>query len=810
MFFENVRCAYRNLRSAPGFTLTAILSLGIAIGGTLAMFTLVKSILLKPLAYPDPDRLVLIMQTAPDQPSYGSRFAIAPIEFLRWRDEIRSVESMGVMVKAAVNLTGFDRPETLGAVRISAGLFETLGVKPLQGRWFTWDDEKRDMPNVAIISAHLWRQQFSSDPKIIGRKIILDGAHHEIVGVTRPDMRFFRARQLHPGFDLPEQTDVFLPVRFSVAEEQGRPVVGYLLFARLKPGVTPAQASAELDHSLRRIEFNPPVTGSVHWWTVIQPLHTALVGDIGTVLWLLLFAVGFMLLIACVNVANLSLMHAARRSRELAIRVAVGATRYDLIAYSFAESLLLALTGTAVGLFLSVWMTDTAVALAPSRIPRLDETTIDGSVFLCAVATCVLTTILFGVLPAWRASQADPQEALSATGPGKTETRRGRRIRTVLVTAEVSLGTLLAIGSGLLLVSLQQVMNARTGFTADPVVIADFALPPAKYQSVEARERFFRGLRDQLTTKPGVVAIAAATSVPLDPERIAPVVTEDSAAGSLPRLATWRAVSSEYLGAMDIPLREGRFFRERETEAVVVVSAATAHMLWPGQHPIGKRVSRDEKHRSWLRVIGVAGDVLSAGLDRPSTPAIYWPFSQYGTAAFSVVIRTADISDGFRASLRRAVAQIDPEIPVREIRTISESIGRSTQQRRFQTALFTAFALIAVLLAAIGVYGVVAYSLVQRRREIGLRIALGADPRDVIHLVFRSGMSPVLVGLVVGVGMATLLGQAMASLLFNVSTRDPITFLLSPLVLVLAGAVPCGLIARRALRIDPGVCLRVE
>jgi predicted permease len=423
----------------------------------------------------------------------------------------------------------------------------------------------------------------------------------------------------------------------------------------------------------------------------------------------------------------------------------------------------------------------------------------------------VLTTILFGVLPAWHASQADPQEALSATGPGKTETRRGGRIRAVLVTAEVSLGTLLAIGSGLLLVSLRQVMNAHTGFTADSVLIADFALPPAKYQSVELRERFFRGLRDQLLASPGVVEMAAASSVPLDPERISPVITEDSAAGSTLRLATWRAVSSEYLRAMEIPMREGRFFRERETDAVVVVSEATARMLWPGQNAIGKRISRDEKVRSWLRVIGVAEDVLSAGLDRPSTPAIYWPYSQYGTAAFSLVIRTAGISEiDFRGSLRRAVAQMDPEIPVREIRTISDLIGKSTQQRRFQTALFTVFALTAVLLAAIGVYGVVAYSLVQRRKEIGLRIALGADRRDVIQLVFRSGMSPVLVGLIVGVGMATLLGQAMASLLFNVSTRDPITFIVSPLVLVLAGAVPCCLIARRALRIDPGVCLRVE
>jgi predicted permease len=808
MMSENFRCAFRNLRAAPGFTTTAILSLAIGIGGTVSMFTLVKSILLKPLAYPEPDRLVLVTQNSPYQSVNHPSFGIAPIQFLRWRNVTESFESLALFRGATVNLTGDGVPETLGAARISAEFFDTLRVQPLLGRWFRKAEEQRGMPGAAIISASLWRQRFSADPHIIGRKIVLDGAPHEVIGVTRPDLRFFRGRQLHLENVLPERAEIFLPIRFTEVEEQGRFNIVYLGIARLKPGSAPAQARAELDTSLPAFRFNPPL-GDFRWWTVVEPLQAALVAETGKPLWILLFAVAFVLLIVCANLANLCLMRTAQRNRELAIRVALGAARRHLLAYSFAESLLLAVLGTSIGLLLSVWVTDAVVAVAPSQIPRLDETSIDAGVLLFSVAVCALTTVLFGVLPAWRASRVDPLASINAAGHGKTETRRSGRIRAALVGAEVSLGTLLAIGSGLLLASLHQTMKAPKGFTADRVLTADITLPPTKYQTVNAIDRFYRGLRDQLAAHPGVVHVAATTFLPLETEHFAPVVAERPGTAESSGLVTWPAVTSEYFEAMDIPLRDGRFFRERETDDVVVISESTARLLWPGENPIGRRLSRPENVRSWLRVVGVAGDVLSAGLDRPTTPTVYRLYSRYGTAAFRVVVRTA-VSDGIRESLRQAVSRTDPEIPVPEARPMTELIGKSGQQRRFETALFSMFALIAVLLAGIGVYGVVAYSVLQRRREIGLRLALGADARNVTQLVFKNGMTPVFVGMVAGLVMAAGFSKAMSSLLFNTSALDPIIFIVSPLVLALAGAVPCWLSARQTLRIGPAECLRVD
>jgi predicted permease len=812
MITHNLRSAYRNLRMAPGFTTIAILSLGIGIGGTLTMFTLVNAILIKPLDFTDSNRLVFITQTTPGATSYVSSFGVAPIEFLRWRKEIRSLESVGVLRKATVNLTGSGRPQTLGAARVSADLFETLGAMPERGRWFRREEERRGSPDVVILTAQLWKEQFSADTNIIGRKIILDGAPHEVVGVARPDLRFFRGRQLHAGFDLAERTDLFIPARFSEAEEQQQRLnVGWLMIARLRPGLTPAQAATELDNSLSTFQFTPrEAVPEIR--TVVRPLHSALVSNTRKPLWLLLCAVGFVLMIGCINLANLSLMRTAQRTRELAIRVAVGARRLDLIAYSAAESLLIAIAGTAVGFMVSVWVTDMVVALAPSRVPRLDEAQIDGSVWIFAVAVCGVTAVLVAVLPAWRASEVDPQNLLGTASRGNTETRGGRRIRATLVGAEVCLGTVLAVGSGLMLVSLHHALNVPKGFNGDNVLIGDVTLPPAKYHTVQARERFVREVREQIAAVPGVVEVAATTNLPLETERIAQVMTGDSAAMGMNDIksATWPIVSPGYFSALDIPLHDGRLLREREDDLVAILSESAARMLWPGVSPIGKRVSRDEKAGPWLRVVGVVGDVLSGGLDQGSTPAIYRAYSQFGLNTVNFVVRTAGLPTSKTESLRTAISSVDADIPLGAIRTMTEIVGKSAQQRGFQAMLLTVFACIAILLAAIGIYGVVAYSVVQRRKEIGVRMALGAERTDVVLLVFRTGMAPVCVGLLSGVVLSVCVAQAMGSLLFGVRTLDPVTFSCAPLVLGIAGALPCLLLARKAAASDPASSLRLD
>jgi putative ABC transport system permease protein len=572
--------------------------------------------------------------------------------------------------------------------------------------------------------------------------------------------------------------------------------------------VTPASARAELDSSLA--SFNMWNFAPGRYWTIVQPLQTALVGETSEALWLLLFAVGFLLLIACVNVANLSLGRTMQRAHELAIRVALGASRRDLIGYSFTESLLLSLAGTVVGIVASMWITAAVVSLAPARIARLDEVSADTRVALFSVAMCILTTLLFGILPAWRASRVDPHQSLSAASRGNTDSRRAGRIRAALVSAEVALGTLLAIGSGLFLNSLHHMMTTPKGFEGDHVLVAEFALPPSKYQTPAAMERLFHGLQDQFSATPGISHIAAATVLPLETEHHAPVVTlTGSDAENNGGTAAWPAVSSEYLAVMGIPLVNGRFFREGETEPVAVISESAARAFWPGENPIGKRISQAGTPRQWLRVVGVAADVLSAGLDRPSTPAVYRPYSQYPEVTFRLVAQTT-LRAAFDNALRYAVNRVDPDIPVPEVRTMSALVGQSAQQRRFQAIVLSVFAFAAVLLAVIGIYGVVANGIRQRRKEIGLRITLGADSRNVTQLVFRNGMAPVMAGLFAGIVMSMLLGRLIASLLFQVSTLDLVTFVAAPLVLGSGGALPCWLTARHARRIDPAVCLRID
>jgi putative ABC transport system permease protein len=599
-----------------------------------------------------------------------------------------------------------------------------------------------------------------------------------------------------------------VPVRFSVAEEQGAVwTVSYLSIARLKAGVTLRSARAELDSSMPR--FLPPGMPG-RYWTIVQPLQSALVGETGSALWLLLFAVAFLLVIACVNVANLSLVRTVQRARELGIRVALGASRRDLIAYSFTESLLLSLAGTAIGIIASMWITEAVISLAPARIPRLDEVSIDATIGVFSVVVCILTTVLFGIFPAWRASHTDPQQTLSAVNRGNTDSLYSGQIRSALVSAEVALGTMLAIGSGLLLNSLHHMMTTPKGFVADNVLFADFTLPSSKYRTVAARRRFFNDLRNQLSGSPGVTCIAASSIMPLEAERLAPAVIQESDVFNAGPVVTWPIVSSEYLAALGIPRRDGRFFREDEPDEVAVVSESAARLLWPGENPIGKKISFPQSPRKWLRVVGVAGDVLSAGLDRAPTPAIYRPYSQFAGSTFRLVAQTAVIPSAFHKTLLDAVNAVDAEIPVADVRTMSELIGKSARERQFQAGLLTVFAFAAVLLAAIGIYGVVANGMQQRRKEIGVRIALGANRRNVMRLVFRNGMAPVLLGLSAGVVMSMLLARLIASLLFQVGTLDLITFCGAPLVLASAGALPCWLVARQSCRIDPAVCLRID
>jgi putative ABC transport system permease protein len=783
------------------------------------MFTLVNSVLLKPLAYPDSGRLVRVTNAYTAAYASARKGADTPgllaLEFTRWRKQVQSLDSLAlVRYGCECSLTGTSRPERLGTVYVTAEYFDTLKVQPELGRWFWEGEEQRGSPSVAIISDSFWRRSFAARSDIVGRTIHIDGAPYEVVGVAPPALGSFRNQEWHPSLEMVREVDVFLPNRFTPHQLQSDTADEFVGIARLKPGVTLEQARAELDSTLTSIPEYQAAFNTLKVRVDLQELQTAVVSEARSGLMLLLLSVGLVLLIGCVNVANLSLVRSSQRGREFAIRVALGASRSNLIRDSLAESFLVAAAGTIVGSILSQWITDLAINRAP-RLPRTNEIATDATVLCFAIGICILTTFLFGAIPAWRASRVDPREGLSSASRGSTDTLRGGHIRAGLIAAEVALGVVLVTGSGLLLRSFHQVINAPRGFDGHDVLISELYLSSESYRPIERQVSFFRRLHDDLSSRPGVLHVAVNTRTPLNGEAIYAVFEENSAK-PLNELtpASWPNVTDGYFSIMRIPLRAGRLFRdEGETEPVAVVSESAARRMWPGQDPIGRRIRKSSEPASnYSRVVGVVGDVLSNALDQVSTPAVYRPYTQRGgrPTAVTLVIQAAVPPGSLATPLREAISRLDPEVPVMPIRPMAEVITASVQMRRFQTSLLVAFAFLAVLLAAIGIYGVVAYSILQRRKEIGVRVALGAIPKDISRLVFRKGLTPVLSGLIAGLFVAPLCSKFVTSLLFRVSVLDPVTFVATPLVLVLAAAVPCWLIARKASRIDPMDALRLD
>jgi len=783
------------------------------------MFTLVNSILLKPLALPDPGKLVRVTNrhtlayADPTKSEYEP--GLLALQFIRWRNQIQSLDSIALTTFACSTcaLTGTGRPEPLGAVAITAEYFDTLRVHPQLGRWFRESDEARGGPRVVILTDAFWRRSFSARPDIVGQAIHIDGQPHEVVGVTPPTLRPFQGLELHQGLQLTDRVDVYLPIRFSPLELQLDTADDFIGIARLKSGVTLEQARAELDSTLTSIPEYQVSFSALKVRVELRELQSVVVRNVSQGLLLLLISVGLVLLIACVNVANLSLVRSTQRARELAVRVALGASRGDLIRNSLAESSLIALAGTLAGFVLSQWSTEFALSRAP-HLPRGGEVATDAVVFSFAIALCAVTTILFGSLPAWQSTRIDPLAALNAGSRGNTDTLRSGRIRSTLIAAEVALGVVLVVGSGLLLRSFHQVMNVPRGFDEHDVMIADLNLP-STYQSIEKQNSFFQRLRDDLISMPGVRHVAVNTRPPIYDEAFFTVYEENSTRPLNELLhAGYQNVNSEYFSLMKIPLRAGRLFRDAgETEQVVVISESTARRMWPGQNPIGKRIRKSlDPADDYSRVVGVVGDVVTSGLDRDPTAVVYRPYSQRGgrPVGVTLMIQAAGPAASLAAPLRQAVLHLDPDVPVTELQTMRDVISNSVRARVFQTSLISAFAVVAVFLAAVGIYGVVAYSIMQRRKEVGIRIALGADRKDVSRLVFHTGMTPVVAGLAGGLVAASFFAKLLASLLFHIRTLDPLTFLVTPLVLILTAAVPCWLIARNASHFDPMDALRLE
>jgi predicted permease len=812
ILWQDLRLAIRSLARNPSFAIITSLVLALGIGANTAIFTVVNSVLLRPLAYHEARQLYLIQVIWPQMAKFYPLIPANLPGFLIWQKECRSFESIAIAEGASAGLTGVGEAVEIHGVRASANLFAVLGVLPKLGRSFRPEEDEPGRGRVVILTHQFWQSYFRGDTSAVGRTITLDGTPYLVAGVLPASFHF--AAQLGQLTNLGTHLDFFEPLNGPKEDEQD--LIGEFDFAaigRLKHGVSPQQALAELDVVQDQIARQAKDPG-VSLKAALFPLESEVVGPARRGLVLLMAAVGAVLLIVCVNLANMLLARVPNRMREAAIRAALGATRWRLFRRILMESLLLGIMGGALGAWLGSLGVAWLIRVAPPGLPRLDEVHMDVRVLWFAVLLSLLTSALFGVLPAWRVSRNSPQETLKSGGAAAGESRRTRRLREILIGLEVGLSSVLLIVAGLLTSSLFHLLRVNMGFATDRVLTADVDLPPRSYSEPPARLHFYNMLLDHLRTLPGVHAVGWVSRLPLGGETS--VTGIDIPPGRpVPPPANFRAASPDYFAAMGIPLVRGRIFNESDrSRNVVVVSESVAERFWPGQNPIGRTCLTYWGPKKEEEVIGVVGDIHTVKLDEPPVMMVYVPDWYGGTGhvpqSAGVVVRTSADQRSVAAAVREAIHATDPEVPVVAMRPMSEIVSESVAPRRFQTLLALLFASSALFLASLGIYGVIAYSVEQRRHELGIRVALGAQYPALRRMVIRQGMIPVAVGLAGAVAVSFVAGRLIQGLLFAVTAFDPVTIGCVILLVTAVGMAACYVPARRAMYVDPMVALRYE
>jgi putative ABC transport system permease protein len=808
-----------SLMRTPGFTLVALLTLALGIGANTAIFSMVHAVLLRPLPFAEPDRLMMLWERRPST----SRDADLPVsghEFAAWKEQGQSFAGITIYVTDGFNVTGQGEPEAITALAVSADFFPVLGVRPALGRVFVTGEDQGGQNRVAILSNGYWRRRFAAHRDVVGQQLILDDQAHTIVGV------------------LPELPDSLIPdavVPLDVPREVR--AVGkhnHWVLARLKPGVTPAQAQSELDGIAKRLELQMPRANTNHQVRMV-PFREALVGNVRPALSLLFGAVGFVLLIACANVANLLLTRAAGRQKEIALRAALGASGGRLVRQILAESVLLSCAGGATGLLVAAWVVDALPGLLsgsdPFALPLLETVRVDGPVFAVALVLSLLAGVVTGLAPVLRSTRPNLTQCLGE-GSRVSEDRGRRQLRAALVAGEVALSLVLLMGAGLMINSLMRLVNVNPGFATNNVWVAPVTLSGAKYAQAEARREFHDQLLTRLRALPGVESAGATSNLPLGGSDnwmpLAIIGRPDPPPGQQLH-APFRVVTPDYFRALRIPLRSGRFFADADKRLsvplirwfpqqapppnsdppqpapVAIISEAAARQYWPGEDPLGQRIR--VLFSPELTIVGVVGDIKHNALDAPVYPHFYLLHSQEPWNSLSFVVRTSVLPVQLARAVREEVRALDSGLPV-TVKRMDDVFSDSTGQRRFHAVLVGAFAAMALGLAVVGILGVVSYSVAQRTGEIGVRVALGAQPRDILQLIVGQGMRPVLIGVVAGAAGALALARFIEKLLFEVTPADPATFALVVLLLTGVALLACWIPARRAIRTDPMVALR--
>jgi putative ABC transport system permease protein len=811
--FQDVRYAVRQLRKSPGFAAVAVTTLALGIGANTAIFSMVNAVLLRPPEFRDAGRLVRVWHVPPAKSFPGmTTFSVSAANYLDWEKQNDVFDRMAIYEYRSFDLTGSDKPEQVDAGAVSSGFFAMLGIQPMLGRVLSPEEDEPGRSHVVVLSHRLWQEHFGANLSIVGRNISLDGTSYLVAGV------------MPASFQFPDSVQMWTPMAWTDKERGVRGEHHYGAIARLKPGIELRQAQAEMNTISARLEQLYPEDDK-GWGAVVMPLHDDLVSDVRPALLVLLGAVAFVLLIACVNVANLALAKTFSRQKEIAIRTALGATSARVLRQVLTESVLLALTGGALGLIFAHFGVRLIVAFLADKLPRSIELGLDLQVLAFTAVICVVTGVAAGVLPAWSLTRGDVTHALKQ-GLGRTDAdSSGHRTRSILVVSEVALSLMLLVGAGLMIRSFRRLQAVNPGFDPHQVLTMTAAVSRAKFPSSEKQISFFERVLQRVRALPGVESAAVIDDIPLDNGGShQPVAIEGRPIVPMseqPEVDV-RLISPGYISALRIPILRGRDLGDADVAgrpAVVLISESMARQFWPGEDPLGKRLTLTFFPDAVREVVGVVGDVRLDSLDQTRPGAtLYFPLDQvsvpvtggWNSFPMTLVVRSASGSTGMVSAVSNAVHEIDREIPLRDVLTMDELVKNSVSQQRFNMLLLGAFAGLALLLAAVGIYSVLSYSVKRSVREIGIRLALGARLGEVLRMVVFEGMKPTLLGVAIGTAGALALGHVLSSLIFEVRPADPVTFLVVAVLLAGVALLACIIPAYRATKVDPLVALRYE